>query len=112
MIKADDLRLRVNSVRETRSGHVLRCSHGFKQRDGEWLNVWFDVMVSDKTETGIDAATLGKGDIVFVVGRISYSEYQGKPQWTIFADSLRMGEGKKTSRYVHATDNDIGDVPF
>lgn len=64
----------------------IPCSVGFKQKDGEWVNEFMDVLLFKKTfhlDDGIQ-----KGDKIKVSGRMNLSEYEGKKKWSIYADKL------------------------
>jgi hypothetical protein len=102
-----------NEPRDKNFGTILPCQIGFKKND-VWCNVWVDVMVTEKT--AINHAP-SNGDLLTVSGRMDYREYNGKPQWSVWADTVvpygNMNQGPQSRQPFDGGNNgDIGECPF
>jgi hypothetical protein len=92
---------------------VIPGQVGFRQRDKSYVNEWFDVIIFQGS--GLMDTEIKKGDVFKVSGRVDCSEYQGKKQWKIYADTLEYAEKKQGYQELHQEPEplpDSEDVPF
>ena len=120
---AHDVRCFVtNPPREAGSITIVPVSIGFKQRDGSWMNVFFDLKCFNDTKGR--ANQLQKKDRVEVSGRLEYSEWTDsygnkRPQWGILVNKLeRMDSGGAApspqygQQQVRQAPQQMDDAPF
>ena len=98
-----------NEPKQFQWGTVVPCQIGFKDRKTEqWSNVWIDIIVTPNTQGGYVPA---KGDLLTVSGRCDYKEYQGKPQWSAWADVVEGQNNSEPQREKFGEDG-LDSVPF
>lgn len=85
-------------------GTIVPCQIGFKDYKGQWHNMWIDIKILKNTNCD---RLITKGDVITVSGRMDYSEYQGKPQWVVTADTVHGQHGPSGQPF-----NDGGDLPY
>ena len=114
-IYMEDQRCKVTNVtKDMNFGTIVPCSVGFKQKDGSWVNLWVDVMVTNKTSVSIP---LQKGDAFKCWGRMAHSEWikdDGTkiPQWTCWADRIEPIEQQQTQQFANGDANNMDPLPF
>lgn len=104
-----DMRLKVTSgPRQTPKMTILPCQMGFND-NGTWYNVWVSVLVTSRTNAQIVA---NRGDIIKVSGRMDYKEYQSKPQWSVWADSVEPYGQQVREPFNGGNNGNMDDMPF
>jgi len=84
---ADNVKMKVtNDLKDYPKMVKIPCSTGFKQKDKTYVNVWVDVLVNKNHEEMTQG--IQKGSSIEVCGNLSISEYNGKKQWSVWADSI------------------------
>ena len=111
-IFAQDMMLKVtNTIYRADNFWKIPCSAGFKQRDKNYVNEWFDVLVfSDNFQK---ADLIEKGDKIKVSGRVNLTEWADKTgnkkkSWQILASDIRTDKPQGEDRPKTTQD----DIPF
>jgi single-stranded DNA-binding protein len=90
----------------------VRVSAGFKQKDGTWLNEWFDVVCFDDTKDIVKGVL--KGDRLQVNGRLQLGEWETKTgekrkQWSILASKVEI---LSKTNAAERPQQEIKNIPF